>query len=157
MNKNIKFLIIACIIFGLGLYSFSIKRNTAATNYLGVESDNELLLYFQESHPNNDVILCGYEDLNDDGRKDLLVIYVEGYRKNAMLAVLDTEDGFKLTDHTHAPVQNQKIEYKNIDKTGPMEFIVSGSKDGTYGYAIFRLIDDIEIRDLFGEGMDDCC
>lgn len=156
MNKNIKTILIILVIFCLGLYGYYIKQNMTI-NYLGVEPDNELLLYFQETHPNNDVVLCGYEDLNDDGRKDLLVIYIEGYRKNAMVVVLDTEDGFKLSDHTHAPVQNQKIVFKNIDKTGPMEFIVSGSKDGKYGYAIFRLIDDKKIEDLFGEGMDDCC
>ncbi|MCQ4923912.1 Cys-Cys-COOH protein SaoC [Tissierella carlieri] len=156
MKKNIKSILIFLVIFGLGLYSFSIKKNITV-NYLGVESDNELLLYFQETHPNNDAILCGYEDLNDDGRKDLLVIYVEEYRKNAMVVVIDTGEGFKLSDHTHAPIQNQKIEFKDIDKTGPIEFIVSGSKDGKYGYAIFRLIDDKEIKDLFGEGMEDCC
>jgi len=38
-----------------------------------------------------------------------------------------------------------------------MEVIVSGSKDGNFGYAIFRLIDDTIFKDLFGEGMEDCC
>lgn len=156
MKRNIKCLLILSVLFILGLYGYYVKQNTD-TNYLGVDPDNELLLFFKETHPNNDVVLCGYEDLNDDGRKDLLVIYIEGYRKNAMIAVIDTGDGYKLSDHTHAPVENPKIVFKDIDKTGPIEFIVSGSKDGKHGYAIFRLIDDKEIRDLFGEGMEDCC
>lgn len=156
MKKNTRTIIFFLVIFAIGFYGYYTKQSISI-DYLGVELNNELLLYFQETHPNNDVILCGYEDLNDDGRKDLLVIYIEDYRKNAMVAVLDTEDGFKLSDHTHAPMQNQKIEFKDIDKTGPIEFIVSGSKDGKYGYAIFRLIDDKEIKDLFGKGMEDCC
>lgn len=156
MNSSIKKILIGILIFIVGFYIYNIKPN-ATENYLGVEPDNELLLYFQETHPNNDVILCGYEDVNDDGRKDLLVVYIEDYRKNAMVVVMDTGDGYKLSEHTDAPVENVTIEFKDIDKTGPIEFIVSGSKDGQYGYAIFRLIDDLEIKNLFGEGMEDCC
>ncbi|MDR7857489.1 Cys-Cys-COOH (seleno)protein SaoC [Tissierella sp.] len=156
MKKNIKFILIGFILFVLGFYGYYLENgNTLQT--LGVEPDNELLLYFQDTHPDNKVILCGYEDLNDDGLKDLLVIYNEAPKKNAMVVVLDTDNGFKLSDHTHAPIDNQTIEFKDIDKTGPIEFIVSGSKDGKYGYAIFRLIDDTEIKDLFGDGMEECC
>lgn len=156
MKVNFKKILIAIIVFALGFYGYTIKQNTTV-DYLGVEPDNELLLYFQETHPDNNVILCGYEDLNGDGRKDLLVIYIEGYRKNAMVVVLDTEDGYKLTNHTHAPIENQAIKFFDMDKTPPMEFSVTGSKDGNYGYAIFRVVDDKELRNLFGEGMDDCC
>lgn len=156
MKKNTKLYIVGILIFLIGFYIYS-NDETNIVVTLGVEKDNELLLYFEEQFPDNKVITCGYEDLNDDGRKDLLVIYKEGKKKNAMLIVLDTEEGYKFTDHTHAPIENQKIEFKDIDKTGPMEFIVSGSKDGKFGYAIFRLVDDYELRDLFGEGMEDCC
>ena len=154
--KNKKFLIIGIIVFivGFSLYSMD-DTNVVVT--LGVEKDNPLLLYFQEQFPDNDVITCGYEDLNGDGRKDLLVIYKEGRRSNGMRIVLDTEDGYKFTDHTHAPIENQVIEFMDIDKEPPMEFSISGSKDGKYGYAIFRLVDDYELRNLFGEGMEDCC
>ena len=156
MKKNIKVILIGLLVFVLGFYAFSMDQGRSVES-LGVEPDNELLLYFEETHPDNKVILCGYEDLNDDGRKDLLVMYKEEYRKNAMVVVMDLGDGFKLSDHTKAPIENQKIEFKDIDKTGPIEFIVSGSKDGNFGYSIFRLIDDLEIIDLFGEGMDECC
>lgn len=156
MKKNIKIMLIGLVIFALGFYAFSLEQSRSIES-LGVDADNELLMYFIETHPDNKVIKCGYEDLNDDGRKDLLVIYNEAPRKNAMVVVIDTGDGFKLSDHTHAPIDNQKIEFKDIDKTGPIEFIVSGSKDGKFGYSIFRLIDDIEIIDLFGEGMEECC
>lgn len=157
MNTSVvKKILIYLSIFALGLYGYYVKTNPSLAT-LGVEPDNKLLLYFMETHPDNQVILCGYEDLNHDGRKDLLVIYKEEHRKNGMLIVLDNEDGIKLTDHIHAPVENQEIKFKDIDKTGPIEFIVSGSKDGNYGYAIFRLVDDWELKDLFGDGMEDCC
>ena len=156
MKKNVKFILVGLLLFVLGFYAYYLD-NGNTLQALGVEPDNELLLYFRETHPDNKVILCGYEDLNDDGRKDLLVIYNEAHKKNAMVVVIDTGNGFKLSDHVRAPIDNQTIEFKDIDKTGPIEFIVSGSKDGNFGYSIFRLIDDIEIRDLFGEGMEDCC
>ena len=156
MKKNTKFYIVGILVFLIGFYFYSMDDTNIVVT-LGVEEDNELLLYFEEEFPDNKVITCGYEDLNDDGRKDLLVIYKEEKKKNGMLIVLDTEEGYKLSDHTHAPIENQKIEFKDIDKTGPMEFIVSGSKDGKFGYAIFRLVDEFELRNLFGEGMEECC
>lgn len=156
MKKSTKIILIGLILFILGFYAYYLE-NGNALQALGVEPDNELLLYFNETHPENKVILCGYEDLNDDGRKDLLVIYNESHKKNAMVVVIDTGNGFKLSEHVKAPIDNQVIEFKDIDKTGPIEFIISGSKDGNFGYSIFRLIDDTEIRDLFGEGMENCC
>ena len=154
--KNKKFLIIGIIVFIVGFFLYSMDDTNVVVT-LGVEKDNPLLLYFQEQFPDNDVITCGYEDLNGDGRKDLLLIYKEDKESNGMRIVLDTEDGYKFTDHTHAPIDNQLIEFMDIDDEAPMEFSVSGSKDGKFGYAIFRLIDDYEIRNLFGEGMEDCC
>lgn len=156
MNKNKKKILIGITLFFLGLFSFYLGQ-TSSIKALGVEPDNELLLFFQETYPNYKVITCGYEDLNGDGHKDLLVIYKVAHRKNEMVIVLDNVNGYKITDPSPAPVDNQEIEFKDIDKTPPMEFIVSGSKDGNFGYAIFRLIDDMEIRDLFGDGMEDCC
>lgn len=156
MNKKTKSVLIGLVIFILGFFLYTYQHSNAKVP-LGVDQNNELLLYFIEHKTEYDVITCGYEDLNDDGRKDLLVIYKVGLRENGMLIVLDTVDGYKFTDSVRAPIDNQKIEFKDIDKTGPIEFIISGSKDGNFGYSIFRLIDDVEIRDLFGEGMEDCC
>ena len=55
-----------------------------------------------------------------------------------------------------ATIENQKIQFKNIDKEGEIEIIVTGEKKGAVGYAIYRMIDG-EMVDLFGEGMEDCC
>ncbi|WP_312906352.1 Cys-Cys-COOH (seleno)protein SaoC [Tissierella praeacuta] len=156
MKKKIKVLLIALIIFSLGLFIY-IEDNRQKLIDFGVDYDNELLLHFKENFPDNEVIKCGYEDLNGDGIKDLLIIYNVSRRKNEMLVVIDYGDGYKFSESTPAPLDNQKIEFKDIDKTPPMEVIVSGSKDGNFGYAIFRLIDDTIFKDLFGEGMEDCC
>ncbi|MBU5255454.1 Cys-Cys-COOH (seleno)protein SaoC [Tissierella praeacuta] len=156
MKKKIKVLLIALIIFSLGLFIY-IEDNRQKLIDFGVDYDNELLLHFKENFPDNEVIKCGYEDLNGDGIKDLLIIYNVSRRKNEMLVVIDYGDDYKFSESTPAPLDNQKIEFKDIDKTPPMEVIVSGSKDGNFGYAIFRLIDDTIFKDLFGEGMEDCC
>jgi len=37
-----------------------------------------------------------------------------------------------------------------------MEFIVQGSKGNKTGFAVFR-IENNQLVDLFGEGMEDCC
>lgn len=156
MKKNIKILLITLIVFSLGLFLY-IQDNKQKLIDFGVDYDNELLLHFKENFPDNEVIKCGYEDLNGDGIKDLLVIYKVSNRQNEMLVVIDCGDSYKFSDSTPAPLHDQKIEFKDIDKTPPMEVIVSGSKDGNFGYAIFRLIDDTTFKDLFGDGMDDCC
>lgn len=154
--KKIKTFLIILIIFSLGLFSF-IQDSKQKQIDFGVERDNKLLLYFEENFPNKEVIKCGHTDLNGDDIKDLLVIYNVSPRQNEMLVVIDYETSYKFSESTPAPLDNQKIEFKDIDKTPPMEVIVSGSKDGNFGYAIFRLIDDTIFKDLFGEGMEDCC
>ena len=64
--------------------------------------------------------------------------------------------GIVYSEPIPGPIENQQIQFKDIDKEGPIEFIVSGEKNGAVGYAIYRMIDGQPI-DLFGEGMADCC
>ncbi len=155
-KKNIIKIIIIVAILAIGYMSFSYQQKNKVIADIGIDANNKLLKHFQEKYPDNKVLKCGYEDINEDGRKDLVVIFYKEVRSNGMVVVLDTEEGYKITDEVPAPIENQSIEFKNIDEEGPMEFIVSGSKDGRYGYAIFRLV-DLEIHDIFGEGMEDCC
>jgi len=123
---------------------------------IGVEENNPLLQYFIESHPANEVILCGYEDVNNDEMKDLIVIYNISKNKNGMLVVISNDDKYICSNEVFAPAENQAIKFKNIDDKEEMEFIISGSKNGQVGYGIFRL-ENVEIINLFGEGMEDCC
>lgn len=147
-------IILSIIIIGYLLFSFQQKNKVEAD--IGIESNNKLLKYFKEEYPDNKVLKCGYEDINDDGKKDLVVIFFKEKRSNGMVVILDTEEGYKITKEVPAPIDNQSIEFKNIDDEGPIEFIISGSKDGRYGYAIFR-VEGLEVHDIFGEGMEDCC
>lgn len=154
--RKIGLSIIIIIIFGLGIWGFRIDRTRQQEEDLGVSLDNELLEYFISQYPENKVLKCGYEDVNDDGIKDLVVIFYKAKRSNGMVVILDKGDKYEITEEVPAPIENQTIEFKDIDDTGPIEFIVSGSKDGRFGYAIFR-VEGLESINLFGEGMEDCC
>lgn len=156
VKRMIKF-IIFILIFGIGLWIYvqeGIEKEKE--EMLGVELDNELLNYFQSEYPDNKVLKCGYEDVNDDGLKDLIVIFNKTVRSNGMVVILDMGDYYEVTEEVPAPIENQEIQFKDIDEEGKIEFIVSGSKDGRFGYAIFR-VEGLETRNLFGEGMEDCC
>lgn len=154
-NTVIK-VILVVLVFSLGLWLYSQDKSKTAEVELGVEADNELLLYFESEYPDNEVLKCGYEDVNDDGRKDLVVIFDKEPRSKGMKVVLDKGNHYEVTEEVPAPIENQEIEFKDIDEKEEIEFIVSGSKDGRFGYAIFRVTGN-EVRNLFGEDMDDCC
>ena len=133
-----------------------IDSSKKATNYISIDSNNDLLNYFKETHKNNKVLKVAEWDVNGDDSKDLVIIYNISKDKNGMVIVLKTKAGFKISNEVSAPIYNQKIEFKDIDKKSPMEIIVSGSKNNKVGYAIFRL-EDMKLKDLFGDGMKDCC
>ena len=77
-------------------------------------------------------------------------------QKNMMRVILDLDEGFLATNEVPAPIEDQIIQFKDIDKKPPMEFIVQGSKGNKTGFAVFR-IENNQLVDLFGEGMEDCC
>lgn len=120
-----------------------------------VADDNRALAAFREHFPERNVVLACEEDVTNDGLPDLLVIFTEGDLTRFVTAIAG-QDGYTYTDPIPAPIENQGIQFKNIDKKDEMEFIVSGEKKGAAGYAIYRIIDG-QPKDLFGDGMDDCC
>lgn len=121
-----------------------------------VEEENKALQYFKARFADREVILACENDITNDGLTDLLVIYRER-GDTRLVAVCDKGDGnWYISPEIPAPVENQTIRFKNIDKEAEMEFIISGEKKGAVGYAIYRMIEG-EIKDLFGEGMEDCC
>lgn len=123
----------------------------------GVEKDNLLLLYFEEEFPNNPVIKCKLGDVNNDGRDDLIIIYQMQFQDgNELRVVFDTDNGYEVSNQNRAPYENQTIELIDIDNSPPMEFIVSGSKRGRYGYEIYRVDNSTQLASVFGEGMDVC-
>lgn len=122
-----------------------------------VPEDNKILQAFLEYMPGAQVQIACEEDVTDDGCKDLVVIYKKDGLTRTVVAI-DSGDGvnYEYTEPIPGPIENQKIQFKNIDKEGEIEFIITGEKDGAVGYAIYRMIDGVP-TDLFGEGMEDCC
>lgn len=122
-----------------------------------VGEDNNILKAFLEHMSGADVQIACEEDVTGDGCKDLVVIYKKDGLTRTVVAV-DSGDGhnYEFTEPIPGPIENQKIQFKNIDKEGEIEFIITGEKNGAVGYAIYRMIDGVPI-DLFGEGMEDCC
>lgn len=74
---------------------------------------------------------------------DDLVVICKMEEGNRTIVVTDKGDStnYDFSDPIAAPVENQKIQFKNIDKEGEIEIIITGEKKGAVGYAIYRMID----------------
>lgn len=126
-----------------------------------VAEDNKTLVDFETAYPQRRVVMACEGDVTDDGIPDLLIIYKEdtedeGEITRLVVSVVQEDGSYVYTEPIPAPIENQGIQFKNIDDEGEMEFIVAGEKDGASGYAIYRMIDGQPV-DLFGNGMEDCC
>ena len=139
-------------------------------NAENVPEDNAILMKFKEAFPNVKVVLACEEDLTNDSKKDLIVIFntpeedehiaystmVDGGYIRLTVAI-DSGDGisYQFTDPIPAPVENQRIQFQNIDKVDEIEFILQGQKGAKVGYGIYRVMDGAPIN-LFGEGLEEC-
>lgn len=129
-------IVIVCILVLFGIRMFLEQKqekksmqNERVQYAKQVDKDNVLLKAFQEKFTDAEVILACEEDLSDDGRKDLVVIYQTG-KLTRMVVVIDKgeEKPYKFTEPVPGPVENQKIQFKNIDEEDQIEFIISGEK-----------------------------
>ena len=135
-----------------------------------VAEDHPILQVFKTAFPNVKVLLACEEDLTNDGCKELVVIYntpekdehiaystmVDGGYIRLSIAI-DSGDGvnYTFTDPIPAPVENQRIQFQNVDKTDEIEFVLQGQKGAKVGYGIYRVMDGAAIN-LFGEGLEEC-
>lgn len=135
-----------------------------------VPEDNKILQAFKEQFPAATVLVACEEDLTNDGHKDLVVVYntpeadenskytelVNGGHVR-LLVMIDSGDGehYYHTEPIPAPVENQKIQFQNIDQKDEIEFVLQGQKGSKVGYGIYRVMDDAAVN-LFGEGMEEC-
>ena len=89
-----------------------------------VPEDDSILQVFKNTYPTAEVLLACREDVTDDGLDDLVVIckMEEG---NRTIVVTDKGDStnYDFSDPIAAPVENQKIQFKNIDKEGENSII----------------------------------
>ena len=166
MNDKIikRIIVIICIVVAIIVLSYLRKYlNTTARNYLRnaetfanpVNDDNILLIEFKKQYNNRNVILACEEDINNDNRKDLVVISSLN-NDISTIAFLDTINGFISTEPIPAPRENQYMKFFNMDEVGAIEILITGEKKGQVGYAIYKY-EEGKLIDIFGEGMEDCC
>ncbi len=171
MNKGLKKLIALVVLLVIALAGLTAVRayleekdaqaelNSRVEYAPMVEDDDPVWLAYRERYPDTDVQMACSEDINDDGLRDIVVIWRPDPQKGECfcLALISAEDGgYFQTPVIAAPQQHQRIRFFNMDHEGFLEVLITGDKNGNIGYAIYRLIDG-ELIDLFGEGMEDCC
>ena len=115
-----------------------------------------LIAVFRESLPDREILLTTLGDCNADGIEDLVVVYREDRDKNHMVAVYSDGGSFRISAPVRAPLENCRLQWRDIDEVPPVELLVSGQKGIYIGYAVFRFVDG-EWISLFGDGMDKCC
>lgn len=159
MKKTVIWVSAVLIVLLIGFTIYSKDKNIQDAKGIGVDVNHPFLKKYQKEFENRTIIRAGQEDVNNDGKKDLVVVYnTKGDEKNySIVLIYKDEKDYILSKTAVAPRENVEIKFKNIDDKDNIEFIISGSKNGNYGYAIYRLEEDLEIRDLFSEDMDNCC
>jgi len=143
--------LLGCVLMASGC---SGKTQTALST---TESIPPAVEYWQKQFPDNQLIKWAENDLNNDKRKDAVMIYRQADdSKCKMVIAINLPDGYSFTDPIAAPVSSQQISFTDFDNKPPTEVVISG-KSGTFiGIGIFRLV-DAQIVNLFADGYDKCC
>jgi hypothetical protein len=113
------------------------------------------VVYWQQKFPQYQLVKWAPGFLSGDDQEDAVIIYRTGTRCY-MVAVINPSGGFQVTEPVVAPVSDQQITIGDVEDKNTNEIIVSGEKNGTYGYAIFAL-DKNQLIKLYDGGMDQCC
>lgn len=121
-----------------------------------IDTEHALYEHFLDAYGDKKPLLTGVNDINNDGREDLIIIYHDTSSANKMIAIWEDQGKVIISEPTPAPLDNCRLEWRNIDDRDPIELIISGSKGVNVGYAIYRW-ENGNFVNLFGEGMADCC
>lgn len=140
------------LVLGSSIYS---KEKSKQDNNLP-DVDKEMLMFFEKNIDYKEIVTYSQDDINEDNREDLVVVYSQDDKKNHMVVVINDANKMYTTKPILAPKEDVIIEFKNIDDKNQKELVISGSKNGSVGYAIYRLKNK-ELLNLFGEGMEACC
>lgn len=143
------------LLFAAGFLIFRYGKKLEQDSRINVAEDHPMMVYFTEVNPFA-VQAAELQDLTDDGSEDLLVIWRDTEEDfNYMAAVTEKDGRYGLSEKEKAPYENLTIEFKDIDEKDVMEFIVSGSRLGNYGFGIYR-VEDGAVVNIFGESLDEC-
>lgn len=119
-------------------------------------AQDSLLAVFRKSVPDREILLTAVGDCNADNVEDLVIIYRESENENHMVAVYSDGGAFRVSAWVRAPLENYRMQWRDIDEMPPVELLVSGQKGIYIGFAVFRFVKG-EWISLFGEGMEGCC
>lgn len=138
------------------IFVFAITDGGGAESGFAPARNHALVAVFRQNLPDREILLTTAGDCNADGIEDLVVVYRESEEKNQMVVVYSDGEGFRLSVPTRAPLENCRIQWRDIDEVPPVELLVSGQKGIYIGYAVLRFVEG-EWISLFGDGMDECC
>jgi hypothetical protein len=131
--------------------------DTGAETTPTIPESNALVSWFNEQYADATIVASALGDVTADGADDLVVIYQKPDEEDRRwMRVIVGGDEPVATDEVPAPVENQRIDFRDIDESPPTEVVVRGSKAGNVGFAIFRVVDG-KLENVFGEDMDRCC
>lgn len=143
------------LIFIAGFAVFQYGKMLEQESRIHVEDDHPMMKYFAEVNQ-NELQTADLKDITNDGVDDLLVIWRDSEDDlNYMAAITEAAGEFGLSGKEKAPYENLTVEFIDIDEDGLLEFIVSGSRLGNYGYGIYR-VEEGAVVNIFGEGLDEC-
>jgi len=73
-----------------------------------------------------------------------------------MIAIWEEDGIVAISEPAPAPIENCRLEWRNIDDKDLIELMIYGSKGVNVGYAIYRW-EKGNFVNLFRDGMEDCC
>lgn len=130
-------------------------ETSAPVEAVKVADSDELVRWFAAQHPDSEVVTSALGDVTGDGTEDLVAVY-RAADDTMHTRVVIGGDAPTETNEVPAPVEDQRITFRDIDDKTPVEFIVRGSKGADIGFAIYR-VEGTRLTDLFGDNMDRCC
>jgi hypothetical protein len=114
------------------------------------------VIYWQQKFPQYQLVKWAPGFLTGDDQEDAVIIYRTGSKCYLVAVINQPGGGFQATDPLAAPASDQQISVGDVDNKNPNEIVVSGQKNGAYGYAVFAL-DKNRLLTLYSAGMDQCC
>ncbi len=148
---------LVCLALVLACAACDERPKTAPDPAAGLVACADMYEAFFRNNPDCGPILAIEGDVNADGAADLVTLYHDRDGAAWMRVLLRAEKGGYVATNAHkAPVENQSARFRDIDEKPPCEFIVQGMKGAKSGFAIYR-VENGELTDVFGEGMDECC